>query len=56
MDQVEDTEIKDGHDMPGTLLQGGAFRVETDSLGEVLVPADRLWGARRRMGVLCRHR
>jgi hypothetical protein len=26
--------------------QGGAsFRIETDSLGEVKVPADKLWGA-----------
>jgi fumarate hydratase class II len=29
----------------GTLVQGGRFRVETDSMGAILVPAERLWGA-----------
>jgi fumarate hydratase class II len=29
----------------GTLVEDGRFRVETDSMGAVLVPADRLWGA-----------
>src|SRR5215813_978464 len=45
MTEVQDTELKDGHYPAGTLLENGAYRVETDSLGEVLVPADRLWGA-----------
>ncbi len=49
---VKDTEIKDGHDKPGTLLDGGAYRVETDSLGEVLVPADRLWGAQTQRSLI----
>jgi fumarate hydratase, class II len=52
MTQVKDTEIKDGHDTPGTLLDGGAYRVETDSLGEVLVPADRLWGAQTQRSLI----
>ena len=29
----------------GTLVEGGRFRVETDSMGAVQVPAERLWGA-----------
>ena len=49
---VRDTEIKDGHDAPGTLLEGGTYRVETDSLGEVLVPADRLWGAQTQRSLI----
>jgi fumarate hydratase class II len=52
MEQVKDTEIKDGHDQPGTLLEGGTYRVETDSLGEVLVPADRLWGAQTQRSLI----
>jgi fumarate hydratase, class II len=33
---------------PGTTLEGGAMsevRIETDSMGEIEVPADKLWGA-----------
>src|SRR5215469_6303039 len=30
---------------PGALVEDGKYRVETDSMGAVLVPADRLWGA-----------
>ncbi|MGO8948368.1 MAG: class II fumarate hydratase [Ktedonobacterales bacterium] len=52
MESVKDTEIKDGHDKPGTILDGGAYRVETDSLGEVLVPADRLWGAQTQRSLI----
>jgi fumarate hydratase, class II len=29
----------------GSLVEGGRFRVETDSMGGVRVPAERLWGA-----------
>lgn len=31
--------------MPGTPAAEAGFRIETDSLGEVRVPADKLWGA-----------
>jgi len=31
--------------LPGTLVDDGATRVESDSLGNVAVPAGRLWGA-----------
>ncbi|MDB5058040.1 MAG: fumarate hydratase [Chloroflexi bacterium] len=52
MPQVKDTELKDGHYAPGTLLNDGKERVETDSLGEVLVPADRLWGAQTQRSLI----
>jgi fumarate hydratase class II len=52
MTQVKDTEIKDGHDAPGAVLEDGKYRVETDSLGEVLVPADRLWGAQTQRSLI----
>jgi fumarate hydratase, class II len=52
MEQVKDTEIKNGHDKPGTLVDGGTYRVETDSLGEVLVPANQLWGAQTQRSLI----
>jgi fumarate hydratase class II len=38
-------ELKDTKDKSVALLDGDQCRVETDSLGQVRVPADRLWGA-----------
>ena len=29
----------------GTLVEGGKYRIETDSMGAVRVPNERLWGA-----------
>jgi fumarate hydratase class II len=54
MAQVLDTELKDGHYPAGALVDeyGGKYRVETDSLGEVLVPADRLWGAQTQRSLI----
>ncbi len=52
MAQVQDTELKDGHYPAGALVDGGKYRVETDSLGEVLVPADRLWGAQTQRSLI----
>ncbi len=37
--------LLDGSHAPGTLLEGGTLRVEFDSMGQVAVPADKLWGA-----------
>ncbi len=37
--------MDDRQEKPGTLLNGERLRIESDSLGEVKVPADRLWGA-----------
>src|SRR5258708_8508845 len=52
MTQVQDTELKNGHYPAGALVDNGTYRVETDSLGEVLVPADRLWGAQTQRSLI----
>jgi fumarate hydratase class II len=43
--EVQDTKLKGTKEKPRALLNGDRWRVESDSLGEVKVPADRLWGA-----------
>src|SRR6202049_2034840 len=43
--EIQDTQLKDTREKPGVALNGDRWRVETDSLGEVKVVADRLWGA-----------
>ncbi len=45
MPDAPNPQIQDGHYEPGTLLEDGKFRVEFDSMGQVKVPADKLWGA-----------
>src|SRR5258708_21819193 len=52
MTQVQDTELKNGHYRAGARVGNGTYRVETDSLGEVLVPADRLWGAQTQRSLI----
>src|SRR5262245_2198018 len=54
MAQVHDTELKNDHYPAGALVDqdGGKYRVEGDSLGEVLVPADRLWGAQTQRSLI----
>jgi fumarate hydratase class II len=52
MPHVEDTSINDSHDKPGELLESGKWRVESDSLGQVRVPADRLWGAQTQRSLI----
>ena len=52
MSHVEDTQIKDGTYEPGTLLEDGKWRVENDSMGQVKVPADRLWGAQTQRSLI----
>ncbi len=52
MSFVEDTQIKDGHYKPGTVLDDGKWRVEFDSMGQVKVPADRLWGAQTQRSLI----
>ena len=52
MSHVEDTQIKDGQYKPGTLLDDGKWRVEIDSMGQVKVPADRLWGAQTQRSLI----
>src|SRR5882757_1782576 len=43
--ETQDTQLRDAKEKLGTQLNGDRWRVESDSLGEVRVPADRLWGA-----------
>src|ERR1700688_1016628 len=38
-------ELRDTKHKSAQSLEGGQWRIESDSLGEVKVPADRLWGA-----------
>src|SRR6202049_1164449 len=38
-------ELRDTKHKSAQSLDGGQWRIESDSLGEVKVPADRLWGA-----------
>jgi len=52
MTYIQDTEIENGTYKPGTLLDGGKWRVETDSMGQVKVPADRLWGAQTQRSLI----
>src|SRR5580704_3840949 len=50
--QVEDTQLTDVSYKPGTLLDRGKWRVEFDSMGQVKVPADRLWGAQTQRSLI----
>ena len=52
MSHVEDTQIKNGNYPPGTLLDDGKWRVEFDSMGQVQVPAERLWGAQTQRSLI----
>jgi fumarate hydratase class II len=52
MSSVQDTQITDATYAPGTLLEDGRWRVEFDSMGQVKVPADRLWGAQTQRSLL----
>jgi fumarate hydratase class II len=52
MSYVEDTQITDGHYRPGTILDNAKWRVEADSMGQVKVPADRLWGAQTQRSLI----
>src|ERR1700678_2266636 len=52
MSQVEDTQLTSVNYKPGALLDGGKWRVEFDSMGQVKVPADRLWGAQTQRSLI----
>jgi hypothetical protein len=52
MSEIRDTEIKGERYEPGELLENGKWRVESDSLGQVRVPADRLWGAQTQRSLI----
>ena len=52
MSYVEDTQIKDGSFELGELLENGRYRVESDSMGQVKVPAQHLWGAQTQRSLI----
>jgi fumarate hydratase class II len=52
MSLVEDTQLKDAVYTPGALVDGGQWRIEFDSMGQVKVPADRLWGAQTQRSLI----
>ena len=52
MANVEDTQLINGTFKPGTLLEDGRWRIEFDSMGQVKVPADRLWGAQTQRSLI----
>jgi fumarate hydratase class II len=52
MSQVEDTQLKDANYKPGTLVDNGRWRIEFDSMGQVKVPSERLWGAQTQRSLI----
>ena len=52
MSQVEDTQLKNAIYTPGALVDGGEWRIEFDSMGQVKVPANRLWGAQTQRSLI----
>jgi fumarate hydratase class II len=52
MSQVEDTQLKDAIYTPGALVDGGQWRIEFDSMGQVKVPSDYLWGAQTQRSLI----
>ena len=52
MSQQEDTQLKDGSYKPGTVVDNGRWRIEFDSMGQVKVPAERLWGAQTQRSLI----
>ena len=47
-----DTQIESTTYQPGTILDNGKSRIEFDSMGQVKVPADRLWGAQTQRSLI----
>jgi len=45
MDHSDSESLADGSRKAGDLVDEGKFRIETDPLGSIKVPANRLWGA-----------
>jgi fumarate hydratase class II len=52
MSQVEDTQLKDANYKPGTLVDDGRWRIEFDSMGQVKVPSNQLWGAQTQRSLI----
>lgn len=52
MSQNEDTQVNRESCKPGAILGGGKWRVEFDSMGQLEVPAERLWGAQTQRSLI----
>ena len=52
MSKVGETQSKNTIYKPGAILDGGKSRVEFDSMGQLEVPADRLWGAQTQRSLI----
>lgn len=52
MTKVVDTEIEDGQFQSGDIVDNGQYRIETDSMGQIKVPAEHLWGAQTQRSLI----
>jgi fumarate hydratase, class II len=52
MSQAKEAQIKTESYKPGAIVGDGKWRVEFDSLGQLKVPADRLWGAQTQRSLI----
>jgi fumarate hydratase, class II len=52
MSQLENIQISTEIYKSGTILDGGRSRVEFDSMGQLKVPAERLWGAQTQRSLI----
>jgi fumarate hydratase, class II len=50
--EIQEIEITGRQYQAGELLENGKWRVESDSLGQVKVPANRLWGAQTQRSLI----
>jgi fumarate hydratase, class II len=52
MSQVADTQLQDASYKPGTLVDNGRWRIEFDSMGQLKVPSEHLWGAQTQRSLI----
>jgi fumarate hydratase, class II len=52
MSQAKEAQIKTESYTPGAIVGDGKWRIEFDSMGQVKVPADRLWGAQTQRSLI----
>jgi fumarate hydratase class II len=52
MSQVKEAQIKSESYTPGAVVGDGKWRVEFDSMGQLKVPAERLWGAQTQRSLI----
>src|ERR1700743_3720905 len=52
MSQVKEAQIKSESYKPGAIVGDGKWRIEFDSMGQLQVPAERLWGAQTQRSLI----